>query len=568
MPSSCSFSALQAVALATLLIATTTTTTTTALPHSTDGPVVTVQAGQLRGVFINTTQAFLGVPYAAPPVRWMSPTPVQPWSGVRDATAFAHACMQGPGEGITYMSEDCLYLNVYAPGPSTPAPGAGFPVMFYIHGGAYINGESNEDRLNGTSLVEDIGDVVVVTINYRLNIFGFLGSDELMARSNGSTGNYGIQDQRFAMQWVQANIAAFRGNPSNITIFGESAGAGSVSVHVMSPFTEGLFQQAIMESGGFSTWVVQPYVSALHTYASVLTATSCSDVNCLLSLPASLLVDVSEMQTALCPTRLVFAPTIDGVEVLDDPWQQLRNGTASPRNIPIMIGFNHDEGSMFTPLPQNATELDFAAWVSKLILPAIGAVQTAELLKLYPIDSFPATPCCSSYFLASAQILTDMDFACPTLEAAAEIAAFQQKNNNNNVSSTYVYYFTHVPVGAPFCYHSSELPFVFHVESELQGGAQELQLSHAMATYWTNMAKYGSPNAPQQQNEKAKKKSGVDSRSAMMKYSNADLPEWPAFSADSALNIQLDYQIGIDAGTKSKQCALWYQIRPKLICPK
>ena len=217
-------------------------------------PTVDVAQGRLRGADAGGDVAvFRGVPYARPPLgdlRWRDPLPPEPWSGVRDAVEFAPACSQigvsMPGEPQTPTGEDCLYLNVWAPeGP----PDAPLPVIVWVPGGGFVNGSTAAPVYDGANLARR--DVIVVTVGYRLGIMGFLAHSELTAESaQGGSGNYGLMDQIAALEWVQANISAFGGDPDNVTLAGQSAGATSVSILMASPRARGLFDRAIGQSGG------------------------------------------------------------------------------------------------------------------------------------------------------------------------------------------------------------------------------------------------------------------------------------------------------------------------------
>jgi len=216
-------------------------------------PQVKTSSGVVEGKEEETVRAFLGIPYAAPPVgdlRWKPPVPAAKWSGVRKAAEFGAHCMQGDVFGDMVFrdpggSEDCLSLNVWV--PSKPSSSK-LPVMVWIYGGGFVAGTTSEARQDGTHLAQK--GVVVVSLNYRLGIFGFLVHPELAKESgHNSAGNYGLLDQLLALTWVHENIAAFGGDPENVTIFGESAGSFSVSAQMASPLAKGLFQKAIGESG-------------------------------------------------------------------------------------------------------------------------------------------------------------------------------------------------------------------------------------------------------------------------------------------------------------------------------
>jgi carboxylesterase type B len=233
---------------ATFLVAAALAETTLKLP-----------SGEIRGHkgLITGERYFYGVPFAQPPVgalRWEPPVQEAQWSGVRDARNYAPSCVQPPNAftELSKVSEDCLYLNFWLPSErKNPRPPSGYPVMLFFYGGSWTTGSAMFPLYSGKHLTED--GVIAIAANYRLNVFGFLGSDRLRASDN-STGNFGIQDQRLAMQWVQRNAAALGADPTRVMIFGESAGAGSVSNHLVRKRSWGLFSRAAMESGPLADW--------------------------------------------------------------------------------------------------------------------------------------------------------------------------------------------------------------------------------------------------------------------------------------------------------------------------
>ena len=217
------------------------------------GPQVMLDTGAVQGVDRDSVSAFLGVPYAAPPVgplRWRAPRPAAPWTSVRKADHFGDACpqvkiMRAAWAQVGPTSEDCLFLNVWRPDQGGAAP---LPVMVFIHGGAFTLGAAGVPLYDGANLARR--GAVIVTLNYRLGRLGFFAHPALTAEDPGGLlGNYGLMDQIAALQWVQRNIARFGGDPRNVTLFGESAGAGSVQVLMASPLADGLFAKAISESG-------------------------------------------------------------------------------------------------------------------------------------------------------------------------------------------------------------------------------------------------------------------------------------------------------------------------------
>jgi len=277
------------------LVAGALTATASAAPAASRSPgaglVVTTTGGTLRGATAGPADEFLGIPYAAPPVgplRWRPPQPAARWTGIRDAMAFAPHCPQPPsGFGVASTSENCLYLNVYTPAGAT-AGARNLPVMVWIHGGAFIAGES--DDYNPAGLVGH--GVIVVTINYRLGALGFLADAALASHPGGSSGDYGLMDQQAALRWVQANIRQFGGNPRNVTLSGESSGGLSVLSQLVSPGARGLFARAIVESGTYD--LTQATLTTAETAGQAFAAkVGCASQTaaCLRALPVSTIVD-------------------------------------------------------------------------------------------------------------------------------------------------------------------------------------------------------------------------------------------------------------------------------------
>ena len=265
----------------------------TALPSPASGhgpgPIVLTAGGSVHGKTTGPTDEYLGIPYTAPPVgalRWEAPQPAAPWPGVRQATSFAPHCPQPPSAfGVASTSEDCLYLNVYAPGGGSDR---NLPVMVWVHGGSLLVGES--DDYNPAALVRD--GVIVVTINYRLGALGFLADAALASHPGGPSGNYGLEDQQAALRWVQRNIHGFGGDPRDVTLSGESAGGLSVLAQLVSPGARGLFQRTIIESGTYNL-TQQPLATAEAAGAAFAAKVGCASntAACLRSLPASTIID-------------------------------------------------------------------------------------------------------------------------------------------------------------------------------------------------------------------------------------------------------------------------------------
>jgi para-nitrobenzyl esterase len=289
----------------------------TALSGAGSAPKAKVEAGKLEGKSEGGVNAFLGIPYAAPPVgnlRWKPPARANQWRGTRTVTEFGPRCMQGavysdmifrdPG-----IHEDCLYLNVWVPADRM-ASKSKLPVMVWIYGGGFVAGATSEPRQDGANLAKQ--GVVVVSMNYRLGIFGFFAHPDLAAESGrNSAGNYGLLDQVAALEWVQRNIAAFGGDPNNVTIFGESAGSFSVSEQMASPLARGLFHKAMGESGGAFSSQGLPFHTMQESgemgakfAADSLNAKTLADLR---AIPAQKLLDA-----AMAAKNVRFAPNVDG----------------------------------------------------------------------------------------------------------------------------------------------------------------------------------------------------------------------------------------------------------------
>lgn len=304
-------------------------------------PRVTISHGILEGEIDARTgvRAFKGVPFAAPPVgalRWREPQPVAAWHGIRPAQQFAPRPMQLPIFGDMNfrspgMSEDCLYLNVW-----TPVEAAQLPVLVYFYGGGNVAGDSSEPRYDGASLAKQ--GIIVVTVNYRLNIFGFFAHPDLRHESeSGACGNYGYLDQTAALRWVQAHIAAFGGDPQRVSIAGESAGSISVSAQMASPLAQGLFAAAIGSSGSLmGALSAQTLSDAEHAGMALASEIGAPSVNALRALPAHDLLDATQGHP---PQH--FTGTIDGYFLTQSPWQTFANGQQT--RVPLLVGWNSTE---------------------------------------------------------------------------------------------------------------------------------------------------------------------------------------------------------------------------------
>jgi para-nitrobenzyl esterase len=444
------------------------------------GPIAGTANGAVRGLADGAVDEFLGIPYAAPPVgalRWRPPQPAASWSGLRDATQFAPHCPQPAGPfGEASTSEDCLFLNVFT--PSHGQPGSGYPVMVWIHGGAFVSGESND--YDPTQLVED--GVIVVTLNYRLGALGFLAHPAL-AGANGQSGDYGLMDQQAALRWVQRNIASFGGDPHNVTIFGESAGGLSVLSQVASPQAKGLFERAIAESGSYnltqtSLASAEAAGEAFATKAGCVSQTAA----CLRSLPVSTILADQDAAG--------YTPNINS-EVLPESLGAAF-ATGNFNRVPIINGTNHDEYRLFVALSalegEPVTAANYQSMISSTLgVPsAVAAVIAAE----YPLTSY------SSPSVAFGAVGTDAIFACPALAIDQSVSrfvpTFAYEFNDENAPELFL-----PPVGFPYgAAHASEIQYLMGLPTAAFPkalSAQQQQLAAIMKGYWTSFAKRGFP---------------------------------------------------------------------------
>ncbi|HEX6894559.1 MAG TPA: carboxylesterase family protein [Bryobacteraceae bacterium] len=414
-------------------------------------------------------RVYKGIPYAAPPVgdlRWKSPKPVTKWDGVKKADAFGSTCMQSPyPEGSPYhgpaeaTSEDCLYLNVWTAAKSAKEKR---PVMVWIHGGALTRGSGSTPVYDGEKFAEK--GVVLVTINYRLGIFGYFAHPELTKESDrNASGNYGFLDQIAALEWVQRNIAAFGGDSKRVTIFGESAGSWSVNVLVASPLTKGLFARAIGESGA-QFGRVTPLAQA---EAAGMAIAKRANANSIAELRAKSAEDLMKLTVGA-------SSVVDGYFLPQDVKSIYAAGKQN--DVPLLIGSNADEGTAFTPPNVQADGF------RKTAKSRYGDDADAYL-KIYPASSDDEA------HKSSAQAMRDQTFGW-------EMRTWARMQNQTGKSKVYVYYFSKVPPGefGPKlgAYHASEIGYVFET---LQGGTDtDHKLSDEMSSYWVNFATAGDPN--------------------------------------------------------------------------
>ena len=448
-----------------------------------DAGIVNTGAGSVSGIDENGLRMYRGIPYAAPPtgdLRWRPPAPVQAWNGTRDATAFSAICPQPSTSNPTAggMSEDCLYLNVWTPAKSANDK---LPVMVFIHGGAFAEGTGSDPLYNGTALAKK--GVVIVTLNYRMGALGFLAHPQLSNESSeNSSGNYGILDQIAAMKWVQRNIGNFGGDPSNVTIFGQSAGASSILVHLVSPQSKGLYRQAIIESGpiwtdGVILDIFSPKAKAERygeEYAQHLGYTGPDAIAQMRKVSSADLVNATPWpaSTFWRIHTLGFKPVVDGWIILNSPDTLFLSHRENP--VPLIIGNNANDGITLTA-NANMTVTEY----EKFLRDNFGKDAAAVFAK-YPANSTADVQHQLSL------MMTDYDFMDAAKFTGGSMADLNQ--------STYLYRFSYDLPGQPLgAFHSSELFMVFRPPNTFTDPTSS-RVSENMMDLWVRFAKTGDPN--------------------------------------------------------------------------
>jgi para-nitrobenzyl esterase len=468
----------------------------------------------------SSVTSFKGIPFAAPPVgdlRWREPVAPAAWTGVRQAGTFAASCMQSlHGDFLPWTaeflvqnqaSEDCLYLNVWTP---KPAAAADLPVIVFIHGGAFTEGSGSIPIYDGTNLAST--GLVVVTINYRLGVFGFLAHPDLTAESpHHASGNYGFMDQIAALQWVQSNIRGFGGDPRRVTIWGQSAGAFSVGALLASPEVRGLFQRAVADSGLGIAGLPMPALSAAEE-AGVKLASShnAHSIKELRAIPAS---DLLPRPGDFSAPR--FGPVTDGWILPQSPLTL--GDQAVDSDVPVITGYQANDGMLGGPPIHSASE--FAAMAQHVY----GAM-AEEFLALYPAESD------SEAQAASLKSNRDRERVSQYLWAARRL--------KNHKSPVYTYYFDraipwpqHPEFGA---FHTGELPYFFRnlVALDRPWESVDSVVSNTASSYLKEFAKCGNPNLPK-------------------------APKWPTCDPSSPATMEIGSQTGAIPLTSSARLDFW-----------
>ena len=484
-----------------------------------DPALARTATGLVRGVVAPDHRLFAGIPYAAPPVgplRWQPPAPPAPWQGIRDATMTGPRCMQDASdlEMGRKTAEDCLSVNVWTPPPS----GEKRPVMVWIHGGAFINGSGG---LYDSRALAARGDIVVVTLNYRLGALGFLAHPSLGAK--GAVGNYGLADQQAALRWVRDNIANFGGDPDAVTIAGESAGGMSVCDHLVAPDSAGLFRAALIQSGPCQAQVALPEAQRISLdYAR---DAGCGEPTtaaaCLRALPAD------KLREPVWYFRIgadALSGPVTGTTVLPtDPMVAIADGEAA--QVPVLIGSNRDEFTLFVAFHYLRNKPYTTAEYPQLLADTFGR-NAAAVAGRYPLSGFAG-----SVPLAYSAAVTDGAFACVADRMAEELTkaddpVYAYEFNDRTAPTPDPLRTLPFPVGAS---HSLELRYLFDI-----GGAPPMRpdqqvLADQMIDYWAAFVRDGEPGEG-----------------------------WPAFGdGEERLSLESDGNKVVTDFDRNHQCPFW-----------
>jgi para-nitrobenzyl esterase len=503
---------------------------------TTNSPLTVMAGGEtLQGIALDDATSlavFRGIPFAAPPTgerRWKPPAAHTPRSGLQSADQFSPACPQLQGNHDWYrkvatlfgnppetigplenIDEDCLYLNVWTNNLDSDEKR---PVMVWIYGGANVNGYSNEPNYYGDALASR--GVVFVSINYRVGVMGFMGHAGLSAESdNGVSGNYAILDQIAALKWVQENIGAFGGDPDNVTIFGESAGAANSATLTASPLATGLFQRVISQSGGYQLGAMMTQADAEVTGAKIAAHfgfdQSVSDAE-VISGMRQLDWQTLVAETARAEVGRYTGAVHEGYVLPAAAGKVFADGNHN--NVDLLIGSNKHEYYMYQPQDQTREQVED-------LIHKTGASRADELMTLLADDLD------ADIRLAADRVSGGARFLCPSKFMADAI-----ERNGGNV---YFYHFTRIRPGGEkiLAYHGAEIPYALDTADDwLPADDIDARLTAAMAQYWVNFATTGSPNGE-------------------------GLPTWPAYTADEGKYMELGDELRAGDELETELCSI------------
>jgi para-nitrobenzyl esterase len=480
----------------------------------------------------NPVQVFRGIPYAEPPVgdkRW-KPSTLKPITSDLSATKYGSSCHGvsfGPGPSPTSQSEDCLFLNVFAPADATKD--SKLPVMLWIHGGAFVAGAGDADDAPNIIAAADEA-LVVVSINYRLGVFGFFSNQQLLAEGGGA--NFGLQDQEVAFAWVKQYISAFGGNPNDITAFGESAGSMSIAMHMLSrDGNQKLFHKSIQQSGAYTVShdTATPAVQQNQTL-TIARGVGCGDaadvMACLRKATAS---DVYKVGGSLN-----WIPTVDGVYMKELPIKRLLAGKVS--RVPSIVGTNADEGWLFTMAAAEASQYDsFVRGRFSMLTEA----EFAQLAKLYAPESFD-TP-----HHRTAEIFGDVIFVCPSEQFSEALTGTANYRYRFNFASS--------EFGTPLVVHAKAVAFVFNQVKALPNDTDTATVVDYFQSYWTKFASTGSPNGAG---------NGATQQQAVSF-------QWPLFETVAKKQLVIQPKLttevsGTSRAGHAERCAFWLAVEQRL----
>ena len=509
---------------------------------STEPGVIATDRGLVRGQKVDGGWMWRGIPYAAPPLgdlRWKPPQPHACFADTVNALAFGAKCPQkNPTTGALEGSEDCLTLNVFTPPPLVDKPNPPLPVLVFIHGGGNVQGSTSESIASTTKPIyagqhlAGAAHAVVVTLQYRLGPLGWLSLPELSTESGKKSGNQGLQDQLFALNWVQKNISAFGGDPQHVLVFGESAGAVDTCALLTSPAAKGLFAAALMESGNCS----QPKQETAQTAMAARVAQgSCGTVadrlTCLRGLDQKTLLtelggSIGIGEVSFTPDPGKYGPVVDGDLLPQSPLDALTAGTFN--QVPFVVGCNGQELAKLLTL-KVTTDAD----LQKTIAAAFATLAPENLAKVQAMYASAKYPSPQDALIA---VFSDVRFVCPTrsiARAAVKVAK----------SPVWRYFFTRQATGPKATVpasHGLELLYVFgslHDIPLYEPSAFDVMLAEAMQRYWGNLAAMGTPNAA------------------------ADVA-WPPYDAVTDAFLEFAESPKAGAGVRTAECDLWATLIP------